>query len=85
MNDYTIIGWLWLLNLVLLCWIMWKQRVYRKKQDSLSRLLTVPKGLGVSITCPRCRRTSYSRGDVFHGWCGSCQTQTSQGMQGYQQ
>ena len=25
-----------------------------------------------SITCPKCKRTSYSEGDIKHAYCGHC-------------
>ena len=28
--------------------------------------------MSVSITCPRCRRTSYHPEDAAHGYCGAC-------------
>ena len=32
-----------------------------------------------SITCPRCGSTSYHPDDIFHGWCGHCDTVTQPG------
>lgn len=29
-------------------------------------------GQAISITCPRCRRTSYNLNDVFNRYCGHC-------------